>query len=385
MTKDSSEDITDGARARRTQLEDLIAQATSKYSLKDYNAAAELYSQATELQANTYGEMFIGNADLLYAYGRCLYHVAIRKSDVLGTKVAGEKQPEGSTKPRGNELPMQVPRNTNGDTKDAKDTVTRDVNSKNSGIEPEETASRDGTPYFQFTGDENFEDSDDDEDAEPQDGDDADNADEEDDFANAFEVLDLARVLLKGKLDEEEASGEGKGLSPLNFTGSIKQVKERLADTHDLQAEISLEGERFPDAVADLRAALGLKMELYSEESSVLAEAHFKLSLALEFASVTQQKDEGDSTLAHVDEATREEAAAEMDAAIASCKLRIKMEESRLRAGGDVNETNHEGSQECGVSQQDIDDVKDMVNDMEQRVKLDRKFFPFETNMTIAT
>jgi hypothetical protein len=31
----------------------------------------------------------------------------------------------------------------------------------------------------------------------------------------------------------------------------IKHIKERIADTHDLQAEISLEGERFSEAVTE--------------------------------------------------------------------------------------------------------------------------------------
>ena len=35
------------------------------------------------------------NAELLYSYGRCLYHVAVKNSDVLGSKVAGEKREDG--------------------------------------------------------------------------------------------------------------------------------------------------------------------------------------------------------------------------------------------------------------------------------------------------
>jgi hypothetical protein len=50
----------------QARLVDLTAQATLKYSIKDYSAAAELYSEATELQAELYGEMSSKNADLLY-------------------------------------------------------------------------------------------------------------------------------------------------------------------------------------------------------------------------------------------------------------------------------------------------------------------------------
>ncbi len=69
---------------------------------------------------------------------------------------------------------------------------------------------------------------------------------EEDDLAVAFEILDLARVLFTKRLEqsnEEEADAKGKekeeGLSP-----ELRHIKERLADTHDLVAEISLENER---------------------------------------------------------------------------------------------------------------------------------------------
>src|SRR5947199_10557636 len=73
------------------QLADLIARATAAYAIKDYSPAAELYSQATELQAEMNGEMAVENADLLDSYGKCLYFVAVSKSDVPGGTAAGAK------------------------------------------------------------------------------------------------------------------------------------------------------------------------------------------------------------------------------------------------------------------------------------------------------
>jgi hypothetical protein len=68
---------------------------------------------------------------------------------------------------------------------------------------------------------------------------------EEDDLAAAFEVLDLARVLFTKKLEQPEA-GEGtwKG-KEVGDSSATRHDKERLADTHDLLAEISLENERY--------------------------------------------------------------------------------------------------------------------------------------------
>ena len=65
---------------------------------------------------------------------------------------------------------------------------------------------------------------------------------EEDDLAAAFAVLDLARVLFPKRL-EEPHEGEGKG-KEVGDSAMTKHLKERLADTHDLLAEISLENER---------------------------------------------------------------------------------------------------------------------------------------------
>lgn len=90
-----------GDTTQLAQLDDLRARATLKFSIKDYNAAAELYSEATELQAEINGEMSPLNAELLYQYGKCLYNVAVKESDVLGSKVAGSKREAGASRSKG--------------------------------------------------------------------------------------------------------------------------------------------------------------------------------------------------------------------------------------------------------------------------------------------
>lgn len=66
---------------------------------------------------------------------------------------------------------------------------------------------------------------------------------EEDDLAVAFEILDLARVLFTKKLEEQQ-EGDDKGKS-VGDSPMIRHINERLADIHDLLAEISLENERY--------------------------------------------------------------------------------------------------------------------------------------------
>lgn len=343
------------------QLKAWIAEATLKYSVHDYDGAAELYSQATELQAGLNGEMSSSNADLLYQYGRCLYHVAVRKSDVLGSKVAGEKSEEGSL----GSSSTQQPKKHNPVEKEVEDTEVRNEAVATAVERPDildqnkQDQRKDNKPFFQFTGDENFEDSDEDEDGLGGKIGDEDAEDEEDDFANAYEVLDLARILLLKRLEEAQ---EGN----IKYE-DLKHLKERLADTYDLQAEILLEGENFPLAVNDLKAALELKQALFPRQSSLIAEAHYKLSLALEFSSVTEQKNSqakiGNDAQALVDHGMREAAAKEMEAAIESCKLRLKEEEAKLECSSQDDE-----NLRSGAVRRNIQEVKEIVNDMEQRV-----------------
>jgi HAT1-interacting factor 1 len=338
----------------QARLEDLTTRASAKDAVKDYNAAADLYSHATEIQAEINGEMSVENADLLYAYGKSLYNVAVSKSDVLGSKIAGEGAQSEAPSKKSNEPPT-----SSGLIKAAISS------SEEQGSLDSKKPTEQKNQLFQFTGDENFADSDSEEegDAGQQE---EEEEEEDDDFANAFEVLDLARILLLKKLvdAEEKLSGKGKGTeSP----PEVKQIQERLADIYDLQAEISLEGESFENAVSDLRAALELKEALFPFEDPSVSECHYKLSLALEFASVSQPQDEDgepqdDEKPAVVDTAMREESATHMQRAIESCKLRLSQEEKKLE-NGEIS-----GEDKINASKRRIANVKEIVADMEQRV-----------------
>lgn len=72
---------------------------------------------------------------------------------------------------------------------------------------------------------------------------------EEDELLIAFEILDLARVCYVKQLDQireqqQEEETEGKGKDAAQETPAVRHIKERLADTHDALAEISLENEK---------------------------------------------------------------------------------------------------------------------------------------------
>lgn len=336
----------------------LQAAATKEYSLKNYAAASEFYSQASELQELLNGEMSLDNADLLYQYGRCLYHLAVSKSDVLGNKVAGSGEPQ-KKKRKTKTAAGTSDALKDGDQKMAEEVVEAVVDEKDGSATKNETANK---PFFQITGDENWTDSEDEgDDAE----DDGEEEEEDDDFAIAYEILDIARVLLTRKLDTipQHLDGKGKGKATLVENPEARTVMDRLADTHDLQAELSMENENFPEAVAEGRSALELKQKLYPLESSLLAEAHFKLALAMEFASVTttnaEAVEQGAQKEEIVDEDLRKEAVTHMESAIESCRLRVEKEESTL--------SSHPADKQ-EAKKKEIKDVKEMMSEMEQRL-----------------
>ena len=117
---------------------------------------------------------------------------------------------------------------------------------------------------------------------------------------------------------------------------------------------------RFPLAANDSRASLRYKQDLYPEESEVIAEAHFKLSLALEFASITTDPDEDNGEPRALDEGMRNEAISELAKAINSTKLKLQNEEVDLA-------TIH-APEENEASRKRITEVKELIADMEQRV-----------------
>ena len=225
----------------KEKLAELITVANLQYSLKNYSTAADLFSEATELQAEINGEMAPENAELLYRYGRCLYKVAVAKSDVLGGKVAAEEKNGKSKKTKKNKA------ESSESTSKANGAEGLPSVTEESAHDDNEEKTVENKPYFQLIGDENW-------DTDSESGDDAEGEagaeeGEDDDFANAYEILDVGRVLLSRQLEalslestngSAQNKGKGKSKAPTEESPDVRLIKERLADTHDLQAEISL-------------------------------------------------------------------------------------------------------------------------------------------------
>ncbi|KAL2758097.1 hypothetical protein ACRALDRAFT_1080073 [Sodiomyces alcalophilus JCM 7366] len=351
-TDDADTLVDDDPKSRKVTLADMTAKASALYVKKEYNQAADLYSAAAAMAVEMTDGLDIhpDNGEIFFLYGRSMFKIGQAKSDVLGAKAAGEKktdvaQPEAAKK--------VTEKATQGGVAAAAGKVGDDEKS-----EPGPAKK----PLFQFEGDENFEASDDDEEAdEDEDG------DEEDEMEIANDTLEIARISLEKKLalleeQEGQTSDKGKGVQE-GDSATVRHVKERLADTYDLLAEINLENEKFPLAGQNFRESLKYKKELYPLESEIRAEAHYKLALALEFASMTTTAEAGADQA--MDEKLREEAISEMEAAIASTKLKLQAKEVELAEMASPEENTATKAQ--------ISDVRDMIEDMEHRLEEMRK------------
>lgn len=292
----------------KDQLDALIHRGSKKYALRDYDAAAELFAQACELYSASHET---DSAALLFLYGRALFQLGVSKSDVLG----GAKKEDGAE-----EAAAAAPED---------DAAASTKKTK-----------QDGEAKFQFAEDELKAQAQGDEDEQ----DEADGAEEEDqdgeqqsDLEVAWEILDTSRALFVTQI-AQLADTE---------TEKLTELEKGLADTYDVLGEVSLESgklkaqtrlhfsltysflENFEQAALDFAESLQLKKKNYEPLSSLISEAHFKLSLAYEFCvndpakpTVTGDDQGPSSSTDAVVRKNKERAVSEMQKAIAIVKER---------------------------------------------------------------
>ncbi|EJD43852.1 hypothetical protein AURDEDRAFT_185418 [Auricularia subglabra TFB-10046 SS5] len=215
-----------------------VERARKAVALKNWSEAIEQYSIALEYVTEKHGEKPpIEYADLYFDYGKALLESAISSNAVLG-KAEEEEPPVAEDKAGSSKAGASDARfHFGGDAEDDDDAVD-------------------------LLGDAQKEGADDDDDEQANGGDENDDDEPEDDFNAAWEVLDVARTLYEQGADADA------------------RLKLRLADTLIALGDISLETEKFDQAIDDYSAGLKLKQELLPLASRHIAEAHFKLSIA---------------------------------------------------------------------------------------------------------
>ncbi|KAJ8495814.1 hypothetical protein ONZ45_g12686 [Pleurotus djamor] len=244
-TKTEQTPVTDasGATTPKVTIESHVDQAKRAFALQKYEQAVEHYANALELATAEHGEDAPQTADLYLAYGRALLENAISQNSVLG-KEQNEEEDDAPSAPSGSGLSKNGPiLSFSGDAEDEEDTA----------VDLFAQASKDIAEAEAMVNAANDEEEEDE--GEP-----------EDDFNAAWEVLDLARAIYDKRLSADEDD----------------EVKLKLADTYITLGDVSLETEKFEQAVSDYEAGLKLKADLLPISSRQIAEAHYKLSIVLD-------------------------------------------------------------------------------------------------------
>ncbi|EIW79098.1 hypothetical protein CONPUDRAFT_91410 [Coniophora puteana RWD-64-598 SS2] len=224
---------TEQATEQPTTVEGALEQARRAFALRRYEQAVEHYAMALEIATKKHGEDAPEMADLYFSYGKALLENAIVQSQVLGKD---EPQNEEAEEKGANGAFLSF----SGDAEEEGDPAV-DLFA-NAAKAEEEEEEEDGEGEGEEEGG----------DGEP-----------EDDFNAAWEVLELARAIYdRGKEDDG--------------------VTLKLADTYIALGDVSLETEKFDQAITDYEEGLKIKLELLPVSSRQIAEAHYKLTLALD-------------------------------------------------------------------------------------------------------
>ncbi|OSD04691.1 hypothetical protein PYCCODRAFT_1465664 [Trametes coccinea BRFM310] len=221
-------------------LGDTIEHAKRAFALKKYEQSVEHYASALEIATKKYGEKAFETAELYFAYGKALLENAIAQSSVLG-----KQEPDDAL------------------LEDGSDAANSGAFLSFSGDPDDEQAGEDVAVDLFAEAQKAAEELD----AAEQEEQDEDEGEPEDDFNAAWEVLDLARAIYEKQQEESD------------------EIKLKLADTYIALGDVSLETEKFDQAITDYSAGLTLKSELLPLSSRQIAEAHYKLSIVLDLTS----------------------------------------------------------------------------------------------------
>lgn len=259
-----------------TEVSKLIAEGSKLYAVKEYDQAADKYADA----CYTYNkEQEEDDADLLLLYGKALFQSAVSKSEVFGgSKDDGkseEKKEEKDDKDDGNfqfhdDAPLAEDEDKEGPVEEEDDDDDEDNNGEEGPV-PADEGEEDGEEESQ--------------------GDGAEEEGAESSFEVAWEILDSARAIYESKLEDLKLQPGFEQVKSPYLKSDTEETKDefiiiskKLSETYDLLGEVSLEAENFPQSAIDLESCLNLRLKIFNpNNSSLISESHYKLSLALEF------------------------------------------------------------------------------------------------------
>lgn len=252
--------------------EELQAQGIRAYLIRNYSAAVQALSLASELLAAKHGDNHDSLGDVYFYYGKSLLELSREEVEPLGDAVAKKIDEDSeSSEDTAEEEPKEAEENKEDESKADEESKEETEDNKESKEENDDTKGessktkevngeiQNGEPSGSGSGDQKL------------DGDSTDEKEEEEpsDLQVAWEVLELAKLIYENR-------GE-KG-------------KDKLAQTLIVLGEVSLESENFSSAVDDIKKGLEILKSIPETDARILAETHYKLGIAL---STNSQVDEG--------------------------------------------------------------------------------------------
>lgn len=265
----------------------LLESGAKSYAAKEYEEAVNHYGEACQVySSDNEGKE---SPELLFLYGKAFFQVAVSKNGIFGgnpdeaAALASNKEEKTEDASNGMfQFSEEVPLAEEEDD-DEEEENQKEIEAK----QQEESANDDD---------------------KEEDKDEEEKEEEQSDFEIAWEILDLARSLYEQSLPETPLDKIPEDAE--NSKDPIVVTKIKLSDIHDLLGEISLETENFKQASEDFQSLLKIREELFPFESNLISEAHYKLSLALEFN--------------FADEESKKKAIEHLKKAIESIKLKQK-------------------------------------------------------------
>ncbi|KAJ2805905.1 hypothetical protein H4R20_001899 [Coemansia guatemalensis] len=230
---------------------DLLEVGTRAFALGNWEEAIENFGELSSITEQTFGSESQRYADCLVMYGRALLQHAIEQNALLAQKALAEATTGSSSKDEDKDAaPSKANIKFEGEP-DFREVEGLEQAAADSGVE--EGSSSKGKQADTGVA------------AANEEG--AEAEDEQDDFAAAWDILDLARVI-----QEKE-------------TDSKSQLK--YAETLMLLGDVSMESENFAQAVNDFTAALNVKLQHLEDDNRELAELYYKVALAHEYNNDT--------------------------------------------------------------------------------------------------
>ncbi|XP_047994903.1 histone-binding protein N1/N2 [Leguminivora glycinivorella] len=243
---------------------ELLASGRRNLAVRDYNAATEALAKACELLAKEHGDTADQCAEAYLWYGKALLGLSREESGVLGDGMPGTGNADGEEEDDNEE---QEENGENGEEENGEAEAEPVKAEADDGVKKSEAEST--------TKDEPASSSTADDQPGPSNGEAADesmadleNEDDVDNLQLAWEMLDLARSILRRRVE-----------------GGGDAARAQLADVHLALGEVALESETYDKAVIDMQSCLEIQKELYSSDDRRIAETHYQIGLANSLAS----------------------------------------------------------------------------------------------------